>query len=149
MSDQKPTGVFIRLPLSREDERKIHDLEPYKKGKERALLAIGTPVADDELKPIAYVNAERLKWKIATDNDFILSFSGAPNLGKGTLKLADGIVFYTDHQAALAQRDAEIARFREYYEASEAINQVGILGATPEMYDRENLARKALKGPDA
>ncbi|KAA8425263.1 hypothetical protein FKW54_09540, partial [Acetobacter pomorum] len=34
---------------------------------------------------------------------------------------------------------AEIARLREYYEASEAINQVGILGATPEMYDRENI----------
>ncbi|ANA12891.1 hypothetical protein [Acetobacter oryzifermentans] len=51
--------------------------------------------------------------------------------------------------AALAQRDAEIARLREYYEASEEINQVGILGATPEMFDRENIARKALKDPEA
>ncbi|KAA8419977.1 hypothetical protein, partial [Acetobacter pomorum] len=53
--------------------------------------------------------------------------------------VSEALVSFSDMQAVLAQRDAETARLREYYEASEAINQVGILGATPEMYDRENI----------
>lgn len=44
---------------------------------------------------------------------------------------------------------AEIAWLREYYEASEALNKVGLFNATPEMFEREQRACKALKGPEA
>ena len=45
MSD-KPTGIFVRLPLSDEQIRKLYN--PKKSGNEN-LLAIGTPVTGDEV----------------------------------------------------------------------------------------------------
>ena len=52
-------------------------------------------------------------------------------------------------QAAIAALEAEVGRLREYYEANEDIKRTGLFGATAEMFDRESLAREALKGPEA
>lgn len=125
-TDKKPTAVVVPLPISTEQAQKMY--EAYcsafarSSGTTRgsattaAILAIGTPVAGGELNPLAYVNAARLKWKIATNKDICLSFSGTPNPSSGTLNLVDGIVLYTDHQAALAAAQAEIVQLRNYLE---------------------------------
>ncbi|MFT9251993.1 MAG: hypothetical protein ABF567_02840 [Acetobacter okinawensis] len=108
MIDQ-PTGVFVRLPLSEEQVESV--LNSYTGDKEstnvcmqKTILDLGTPVTGGDLKPIAYVNAERLKWKVATNNDVCLSFSGQPLTGGGTLNLIDGIILFSDAQAALVER---------------------------------------------
>ncbi|MFS8366814.1 hypothetical protein ACJRO0_04870 [Acetobacter oryzifermentans] len=86
MTDQKPTGVFIRLPLSDEQHDTLyHTIRSS--GDEVALIAIGTQVACSELEVFDICDAAY----------------GASN---------EKYVRQSDHQAALAQRDAEIARLR-------------------------------------
>ncbi|ASC04997.1 hypothetical protein [Acetobacter pasteurianus] len=53
------------------------------------------------------------------------------------------------YEAKLAERDAEIAKLREYYQAGERIFYMGLLNATPKMFSRLEKARAALKGPEA
>ncbi|KAA8387654.1 hypothetical protein FKW31_03140 [Acetobacter sp. DmW_136] len=143
MTNQKPTGVFIRLPLSDVQIMKLYN--PNGSGNEN-LLAIGTPVVSGEISGIIHklISAGIRKALKTTWEGGVFAMHA-----KSDLLAQETITEMPCALAALAQRDAEIVRLREYYEASEAINQVGILGATPEMFDRENIARKALKGPDA
>jgi len=44
--------------------------------------------------------------------------------------------------------EAEVARLREYYEAREAVSEIGLFFATNAMLRRENAARAALEGKD-
>ncbi|MFT9360708.1 hypothetical protein [Acetobacter okinawensis] len=92
MTDQKPTGVFVRLPLSGEQE---HDLfvaatTPVhtKTLLEGCLIAIGTPVTGGELEDIDIVDAA---------------------YGNSDAKY----VRQSDAQAQIAARDAEIVRLRD------------------------------------
>lgn len=119
MTTPTPSGVFVRLPLTNEQLGKL--LAPTGTLNER-LISIGTPVTGDDIPVITML---------------------------GTLRDPIPCVRQSDHLAALASLQGEVGRLREYYEASEAINKVGILEATPEMYDRESRARKALKGQEA
>lgn len=146
----KPTGVFVHLPLSDEDCMTIRKHITSKcltnDGIVNGLLAIGTPVTGGELEPLAFVNADRLKWKIATDNDVCLTFSGKPHLGGGTLNLIDGIVLQSDALAKLAEKDAEIALHREALRMLLA-DWEDCMGDRPSI--GSNAARKALKSPEA
>lgn len=85
MTDQKPTGVFVRLPLSDEQLGKL--LAPTGPLNER-LLAIGMPVQGGELQEVDIVKAAyeypRSKY-----------------------------VRQSEAQAQIAARDAEIVRLRE------------------------------------
>ncbi|MFT9070305.1 MAG: hypothetical protein ABF446_08410 [Acetobacter orientalis] len=83
MTDQKPTGVFVRLPLSNEQLGKL--LAPIGPLNER-LLAIGTPVAGGELEVVCYSHE-------------------IGNTGS--------LVRQSDAIAKLAEKDAEIVRLRE------------------------------------
>lgn len=74
MTDQKPTGVFVRLPLSAVDIRKMDqamsqslkaNTQPTQESaSEAALLAIGTPMQDAELE-IAARDAEIVRLREA------------------------------------------------------------------------------------
>ncbi|GAA3671811.1 hypothetical protein [Acetobacter lovaniensis] len=53
MTDQKPAGVFVRLPLSDEQREMMVDaaaLGQPDDSHDKALIAIGTPVTDGELR---------------------------------------------------------------------------------------------------
>lgn len=128
MSNDKITGVFVRLPLCEERAITFHKESSHAWDEfngssnalacEAGLLAIGTPVTGGKLKPFL------------------------PNSAGPLVKLSDA-------QAAIAALEAEVGRLREYYEANEDIKRTGLFGATAEMFDRESLAREALKGPEA
>ena len=83
MTDQKPTGVFVRLPLSNEQIGKL--LAPISTLDGR-LLSIGTPVQTRELTVVTTL---------------------------GTLRDPIPCVRHSDAQAQIAARDAEIGRLRE------------------------------------
>lgn len=106
MTNQKPTGVFVRLPLSADDIKKmnramswsleVHPNPTLETTSEAALLAIGTPVWGGELKVVAY-----------------------DNIASGYLSRVEpvtpniNLVRQSDAQAQIAARDAEIVRLRE------------------------------------
>jgi hypothetical protein len=93
MNDQKPTGVFVRLPLSNEQLGKL--LAPIGTLNER-MISIGTPVTGGELQVVAY-----------------------DNIASGYLSRVEpvtpsiNLVRQSDAQAQIAALEAEVVRLRE------------------------------------
>ena len=145
-------GVFVSLPLSEDQLNELYHAVMYL-GEEAALRNIGTPVTGCDLEPLAFVNADRLKWKIETNNDVCLTFSGKPHFGGGTLNLIDGIVLHSDALTKLAEKDAEIARLRDVlslFTAYESLMDDGEDVAAMAAYANLQLkVHEALKGPEA
>lgn len=107
MTDQKPTGVFVRLPLSDEQRAKIvAEMIPppisVSDAFEKVALNIGTPVTGGDLEVAAYDN-------IASGHLSRVRPCGA-NIE---------LVRQSDAQAKIAALEAEVARLRETMEEIE------------------------------
>lgn len=124
----KPTGVFVQLPLSTRDIRRMDRamsriLEAHAKptlegASEAALLAIGTPVAGGELEVVGYsgrVTSNYDAEKGAYTN-FDLSrrlISISVSVPVGSVKDLCALVRQSEALAQIAARDAETGRLQE------------------------------------
>ena len=151
----QPTGVFVRLPLSEERAITFHKESSHAWDEfngssnalacEAGLLAIGTPVTGGDLYPVGYIAEDAIGGLATGIYQSASIFRNADKEHHDTVAL----VRFESAQAAIAALEAEVGRLREYYEANEDIKRTGLFGATAEMFDRESLAREALKGPEA
>lgn len=123
------------------------------------IRAIGTPVQDGDLNSsrecfeafYAEMCANATGCKFVT-TDYVRGLRCGDNYGSRPFlnyiwEAWPNFVAYA--LAKLAERDAEIAKLREYYAANEDINRVGLFFSTREMFNRMNKACAALKGPEA
>lgn len=161
MSDQKPTGVFVRLPLSDEQRELMVDaatLGQPDDSHDKAIIAIGTPVTGGELEVVCSIAEDILRDISELDDDdeeYVTDMVFKPNPeGVDTAPL----VRQSDALAKLAEKDAEIARLRK------ALEQIRDLRATDKpnhatsarretlwwsITKRIRIAEEALKGPKA
>lgn len=143
MTDQKPTGVFVRLPLS---EDQIDALYNPKRSGEENLLSIGTPVQVMELYVVGYEyemalrieGGEGVEWEEAMPRRFIPPYEDG-----WRVRNVVPLVRQSDAQAQIAARDAEIVRLRE------ALDRIRLIPFP--MMDlpagiMHGIAHKALKG---
>lgn len=109
LTSQKPTGVFVQLPLDVDDIRKMdqamsqrmmaHSKPTLESASEAAILAIGTPVTGGELEVVAY-----------------------DNIASGYLSRVEpvtpniNLVRQSDAQAQIAALEAEVVRLRSCLE---------------------------------
>ncbi|MBO1325279.1 hypothetical protein K2X14_07865 [Acetobacter sp. TBRC 12305] len=105
MTDQKPTGVFVRLPLSNEQIGKL--LAPIGTLNER-LSPIGTPVTGGKLEVFGYADAVGLPLEDGGPTNWTADINAKPD-ETSTVPL----VRHSDAQAAIAALQAENARLRE------------------------------------
>lgn len=115
MTDQKPTGVFVRLPVTDDQAQEMYraycaayassSLTTRGTATQAALLAIGTPVQADGLKTFlrAIVSGKSLVGMLEPDSRREMPdvFEDIP------------LVRQFEAQAQIAARDAEIVRLRE------------------------------------
>lgn len=114
----KPTGVFVRLPLSEEQAHTFlkessaawDECNGSSDGLacESGLLAIGTPVTGGELAVVAYADPSDLPLNDGSECNWYTEVTG-----KTEDECTEGLVRQSDALALLAARDAEIARLRE------------------------------------
>lgn len=142
MSDksQPPTGVFVRLPLSAEQEEACFEISE-RDCLNAAIAAIGTPV--DSSVPIACWASSGFQKMLDTTvqcrmtvSDRCSSYFDLP------------LVRQSDHQAALAAAQAEIVRLREIIKTVDGL----IMGNNDpiKMFVAIHSAcQSALKGPEA
>lgn len=132
MSD-KPTGVFVRLPLSETDARKIRsaiDTPSYEPESLSAeLLAIGTPVPGGDLEVVAYDN-------IASGHLSRVRPCG-PNIN---------LVRQPDAQAKIMVLEAEVVRLREENERLHRIAHSGKGSVTQVIHSPTRFMKPDLKG---
>lgn len=141
MSD-KPTGVFVRLPLSNEQLGKL--LIPTRTFNER-MISIGTPVTGGK-----EICAGSVKWH-ENDVEPVLETYVPNTFGKGA---SVKIVTLSDHQAQITALEAEVVCLRERYGAIRwrFIQDARIEGRTlterqfDALVDNDDEAHKALKG---
>ena len=146
MSD-KPTGVFVRLPLSDEQRGKIVAEMMFaplsvSDAFSKAALNIGTPVTGGDMEITGYIPEQ---WCLTKRDGTNASTFEDRQGRRHTIPL----IRQSDAQAQIAALEAEVVRLREYYEASEVIAREGFVGLTEEMFMRKERARKALKGDAA
>ncbi|MCG4254222.1 hypothetical protein K6W37_10025 [Acetobacter senegalensis] len=98
----QPTGVFVRLPLSDEQKRKVvaemmFAATSVADAFEKAILAIGTPVTGGELKTMAHISrgGDRISLRRKTERDIPL-------------------VRQSDAQAQIAALGAEVGRLQSH-----------------------------------
>lgn len=106
---QEVSGIYIPFPVTDEQAARMYgaycasELASRGEATEAALRVAGieiTPPPED-LKTVAYVNAQRLRWKLSTGSSVCLTFSAEPWHGGGSLDLIDGIVFSKDHESVV------------------------------------------------
>ena len=105
---EKPTGVFVRLPLSATQREQYLDvinsgepLEAEASALEAGILAIGTPVTGGNLQPIGKVAGH------FSDGQPMVRILNHPHLPYET-----EIALYDDAQAQIAALEAEVVRLR-------------------------------------
>lgn len=119
MTDQKPTGVFVRLPNDAADPQwaKAYDAVVGDEGTKKAALwdfiqiakAIGTPVTGGELEVVGMRTRD-----IRSISTSIWHYSGdIESSGNYETEL---LVLQSDAQAQIAARDTEIVRLQEALE---------------------------------
>ncbi|MFT8445093.1 MAG: hypothetical protein ABF751_09800 [Acetobacter orientalis] len=122
MTDQKPTGVFVRLPLSEERAQAMYDYVAGDISKEDAILAIGTPVTGGELAVVDYSEYEPvyhdqgmgcgLEDRGIHDRYEAMSYGWEQAMERACSEFPETTLL-SDAQAQIAARDAEIARLNE------------------------------------
>ncbi|MCP1216770.1 hypothetical protein NKW53_11910 [Acetobacter orientalis] len=103
--NEKPTGVFVRLPLDEAARELLVDASAFGKPDDshaQAILSIGTPVTGSSLIPIGEVARH------FSDGQPMLRILNHPNLPYQT-----EISLYSEAQAAIAALGAEVVRLRE------------------------------------
>ncbi|AQT06570.1 hypothetical protein [Acetobacter persici] len=106
---QEVSGVYIPFPVTDEQAARMYgaycasELPSRGEATEAALRVAGIEITPppEELKTVAYVNAQRLRWKLSTGSSVCLTFSAEPWHGGGSLDLIDGIVFSKDHESVV------------------------------------------------
>lgn len=161
-------GVFVRFPLSDEvlaefnsNLRIEDDIKrdiAHLGGVECGLLAIGTPVTGGDVAVVDYSEYEPkyhdngmgcgLEDRGINDRYEAMGYGWDQAMERVCSEFPETVLL-SDHLAKLAERDAEIARLRECYEASEAIFETGVINSTPEMFRRKDRSNAALKGTEA
>ena len=106
MSNDKITGVFVRLHDGKLSDQQTADLNDQSMTSLESLLAIGTPVAGGELEVVGYAHC--VNGKIVT-----LGTYRAPDVSSGISVTSEPLVRQSDARAKLAEKDAEIARLEE------------------------------------
>ncbi|GAN66867.1 hypothetical protein [Acetobacter orientalis] len=101
----KPTGVFVRLPLSDEQEEQFDTFYGLGGGLEKAVSCLGTPVTGGELEVVGYITDNR-PFDTNTLTHWILYKHRQHDREYG-------VVLQSDALAQIAARDAEITRLRE------------------------------------
>lgn len=146
MSD-KPTGVFVRLPLSETDARKIRsaiDTPSYEPESLSAeLLAIGTPVTGGDVQVVGWCHQVQLadlhKDNGSPDRERFVVMSRTQFVSRDV-----PLVRQSDAQAQIAALEAEVVQLREALRL--------LLADWEDCMGRErpsigsNAAREALKG---
>ncbi|GBQ85440.1 hypothetical protein AA14337_3072 [Acetobacter malorum DSM 14337] len=106
---QEVSGIYIPFPVTDEQAARMYgaycasELASRGEATEAALRVAGieiTPPPED-LKTVAYVNAQRLRWKLSTGSSVCLTFSAEPWHGGGSQDLIDGIVFSKDQESVV------------------------------------------------
>lgn len=121
MSD-KPTGVFVRLPLSEEaaSVMRNHIMSQILTADALAhtLLAIGTPVTGGDLYPVGYINEDAIGG-LATG-----IYSSASIFREKDAEHYDivSLIRQSDAQSQIAALEAEVVRLREALEGIENAN---------------------------
>lgn len=145
---EKPTGVFVRLPLSKAARELLVDAAAFGKpddSHDKAILAIGTPATGGK-----EICAGSVKWH-ENDVEPVLETYVPNTFGKGA---SVKIVTLSDHQAQIAALEAEVVRLRERYGAIRwrFIQDAKIEGRTlterqfDALVDNDDEAHKALQG---
>lgn len=119
---EKPTGVFVRLPLSEEDlatfngkcriEYDVKQDIAHLGGVEGGILAIGTPITGGELEVAGWCHPQQLS-DLYIDNG---SPEGERFVVMSRVQIGSRdipLVRQSEAQAQIAARDAEITRLRE------------------------------------
>lgn len=115
MTDQKPTGVFVRLPLSEEQIVSIAGWIPGSREELRnevlpsIFSIIGTPVTGGELYPIGYIHEDAIGGLATGVYQSASIFRDEDEEHNDSIPL----VRQSEAQAQIAARDAEIVRLRE------------------------------------
>ncbi|MFP2873709.1 hypothetical protein ACLEIY_15945 [Acetobacter tropicalis] len=148
MSDKKVTGVFVHLPLSDEDCMTIRKHITSKcltnDGIVNGLLAIGTPVTGGELYPIGYINEDAIGG-LATG-----VYQSASIFRDEDVERHDTVALtrQSDTLAKLAEKDAEIARYREVISRIDGLI-MGNNHPVKMFVAIHSACQAALKGPEA
>lgn len=111
----KPTAVVVRLPLSEDDCGLLIDASSFgapDDSHDKALLAIGTPVAGGGLEVVGYITDNR-PFDTNTLTHWILYKHRQHDREYG-------VVCQSDAQAALSATQAENMRLRDYLETARA-----------------------------
>lgn len=118
MTDQKPTGVFVRLPLSGAEKMALTSGVKMGGDIEAGIAAIGSPVMGGELEISGYIPEKPCLTK--RDGTNASTFEDREDR-RHTIPL----VRQSDAQAQIAARDAEIVRLREENEALKELAKAG------------------------
>ncbi|MFT8655911.1 MAG: hypothetical protein ABF785_04375 [Acetobacter papayae] len=150
MTDQKPTGVFVRLPLSDEDCMTIrkHITSKFLKndGIVNGILAIGTTVQGGELEVVGWSHPQQLV-DLHIDNgspdDERFIVMSRVQIGSRDIAL----VRQSDALSQIAVRDAEIARLQSAMTEIAAISDdVKYRETYSALMHCVTVTKKALKG---
>ncbi|OUJ10149.1 hypothetical protein [Acetobacter okinawensis] len=129
LTSQKPTGVFVRLPLSNEQLGKL--LIPTRTFNER-MISIGTPVTGGELRVSAF--ADYIPPSAIGVMAQIFEVSD-----RRTKSFNEPLVRHSDAQAQIAALEAEVVHLREDMDASKRKNfNAGYLIACCNIYNLHN-----------
>lgn len=144
MTEQNPTGVFVQLPVN----LGMHEaIDAYQGGVTDTgdfLLTIGTPVTGEGLEALGIarmIENNGIGWQFIPDDE--------RQHYVGKRQRVEVVTPLDAAQAKLAERDAKIAKLREYYEANEAFEATPYWALNDSIRNRLKTARKALKGPEA
>ncbi|OUI98770.1 hypothetical protein HK15_13030 [Acetobacter orientalis] len=141
MTDQKPTGVFVRLPLSEEQLGLMVDAAAFGQpddSHDKALTAIGTPVAGGALDVVAYTSPEDIRRVRKGKSGDI--YGAEKWEGSDDCVFTIPLVRQSDAQAQIASLEAEVVMLREAMEAAKGYARLG-------SWSRAHVVlHKALKG---
>lgn len=158
----KPTAVVVRLPLSEDDCGLLIDASSFgapDDSHDKALLAIGTPVAGGELDVVGYITNNQ-PFDTNSPTHWILYKHQQHDWEHGVVCQSDAQSALADAQAEIMRKDDEIDRLWAALESIES--SIDALPDDMEDYSKMNAREmrrqaldvvkdevKALKGPAA
>ncbi|NSL93880.1 hypothetical protein [Acetobacter syzygii] len=129
MSD-KPTGVFVRLPLSEEAQELLIDAAAFGKpddSHDKAILAIGTPMTGGDASIVDYSEYEPeyhdqgmgcgLEDRGIHDRYEAMAYGWEQAMERACSEFPETVLL-SDHQAQIEALEAEVVRLREALEES-------------------------------
>ncbi|MFT8723803.1 MAG: hypothetical protein ABF759_14720 [Acetobacter malorum] len=132
LANQKPTGVFVRLPLSNEQLGKL--LIPTRTFNER-MISIGTSVTSRELPVVGWVLYSNGGKILSVFTNHRRAKKWANHFGRTLYP----VILQSDAQTQIAALEAEVVRLQEDLDASKRKNfNAGYLIACCNIYNMHN-----------